>query len=169
MYCGKTGQREWDLPVHPACVNSSWTDIATKLLLNFIWLQTYFCSRRDPVNSEHTCSVSHLRTAARSLRQDPRAKQGAIQTNSVGAATIIEIIIRPSTSMTYSWTLLYATLGGIWMRKKIWNYFKTTQGRRIPLHFREWLQQVFRSMQCCVSTYSFSPRTVLPAEFFCLM
>lgn len=54
------------------------------------------------MNSEHTCSVDYLGMAMRSAGQDPRAKQGAIQTNSVGAATIIERIIRPSTSMTYS-------------------------------------------------------------------
>jgi len=57
---------------------------------------------RDPVNSEHTCSGDHLGTAMTSVGQDLRAKQEAIQTNSVGAATVIEIIIRPSTSMTYS-------------------------------------------------------------------
>lgn len=54
------------------------------------------------MNSEHTCGVDHLGMAIRSVGQDPRAKQGAIQINSVGAATVIEMIIRPSTSMTYS-------------------------------------------------------------------
>lgn len=54
------------------------------------------------MNNEHTCNVDHLGLAMRSAGQDLRAKQEAIQTNKVGAATTIEMLIGPSMSMTYS-------------------------------------------------------------------
>lgn len=54
------------------------------------------------MNNEHTCNVDHLGMAMRSAGQDHRAKQEAIQTKKVGAATTTEMLIKPSMSMTYA-------------------------------------------------------------------